>query len=637
MVITSHWGRPRNAAVSRRARHAHAPPIRSARLGSHTRVASRTAHATRLRAMGRGVVAARAAVLALVVAGCCAPFARAVPVVDPDMGVVAELAAVWNSTAACKTWIRGRDCNTFTGLRCDAQGHAVAIDVQGVSTIPERIVQLEHMTSLSITQSRLGGNFPPAILSMPSLKHLKLSACFLHGPLWWHFNQTNSSALETINLSTNMFFGPIPDAISRITSLRHLDLSYNMLSGRVPAALGTLKDLTSLDVYMNYLEELPSTLTAITALKHLSMGANEWKQPVPAFLGDLSNLEVLMLDYTHMTGSLPSELSRLKKLTDWHMTYSWWVGQLPEWIGTMTSLTVLNFHRSYMNSTIPTAIGNLSNLAHLHLGLNMLVGTIPRSFGSLTNLESLDLQRNQLSFSIPASFSRLSRLSSLDLSYNGLSRPIPSALGRLTNLGKLNVKRNRLAGKIPTSLGRLTRLTFLDLSDNRLGRTIPDALSALSNLHYLDLSHNRLIGTIPAALSALSGLGFLDVSNNELVGRVPSLRLMKSLWHVGADHNFLTGIAGTSLADIHLLCNDKFRLSLGSNCMGNSTVLCGRAQIQRSKYECESLCWSYDDTPYCSGHGFCYTDYEKIGWQCACYEGYTEGTAAGTCIPESST
>ncbi|CAI5950209.1 unnamed protein product, partial [Closterium sp. NIES-64] len=61
--------------------------------------------------------------------------------------------------------------------------------------------------------------------------------------------------------------------------------------------------------------------------------------------------------------------------------------------------------------------------------------------------------------------------------------------------------------------------------------------------------------------------------NNELVGRVPSLRLMKSLWHVGADHNFLTGIAGTSLADIHLLCNDKFRLSLGSNCMGNSTVL----------------------------------------------------------------
>ncbi|CAI5978241.1 unnamed protein product [Closterium sp. NIES-64] len=131
MVATSRWGRPRNAAVSRPAQHAHGPPIPSAHVSSHTHVALRTSHAMRLRAMmGRVAMAASAAVLALVVTRCCVPLAWAVPVVDPDSkpcGVVAELALAWNTTAACKTWVRGRDCDTMAGLRCDAQGRAVAM------------------------------------------------------------------------------------------------------------------------------------------------------------------------------------------------------------------------------------------------------------------------------------------------------------------------------------------------------------------------------------------------------------------------------------------------------------------------------------------------------------------------------
>ncbi|CAI5947070.1 unnamed protein product, partial [Closterium sp. NIES-65] len=249
-----------------------------------------------------------------------------------------------------------------------------------------------------------------------------------------------------------------------------------------------------------------------------------------------------------------------------------------------------SLYHSYFNGTIPATIGNLKNLTLLDLSKNKFFGTIPKSLGSLTNLASLGLDDNELSFTIPTTLSRLTRLSALDLSYNRLSGPIPSVLAHLTNLSRLSVKRNRLAGTIPTSLARLTRLASLDL----------------------------------------------DVSYNELAGSVPSLHLMNSLWHVGADHNYLTGIAGTSLADIHLLC-DKFRLSLGSNCLGSNTVLCGSTQTQKTKYECDSLCWSYLGTPYCSGHGVCYIDHDKIGPQCACYEGYTAGTAAATCIPLSQT
>ncbi|CAI5981728.1 unnamed protein product, partial [Closterium sp. NIES-64] len=257
------------------------------------------------------------------------------------------------------------------------------------------------------------------------------------------------------------------------------------------------------------------------------------------------------------------------------------------------------------------------------------------------------LPGNNLSWTIPNSFSRLSRLSTLELSGNRLSGPIPSILGRLTNLDKMKLSGNRLLGIIPTSLGRLTRLTFMDLSSNRIRGTIPAALSALSSIDNLSLARNRLTGTIPAAFSALSSLQVLqlllmsvtlllphptsrsDLKSNQLVGSLPSLKLMKSVRHIDAGYNFLTGTADESLANIHRLCTaSNLRLYLEHNCLSNTSVLCGTGQTQRSSSECESLCGTSPDVPYCSGHGVCYWVFEQTGLQCACYEGTTAITSA---------
>ncbi|CAI5510879.1 unnamed protein product [Closterium sp. Naga37s-1] len=578
MVAASRGGRPRNAAVSRaRLSPPDDAPI-SARVGSQTPVALRTAQVTRVRAV----------VVALVVARCCMPLARAAPVVDPDMGVVAELAVAWSGTAACNTWVCGRDCDTMAGLLCDAQGHAVAIDVQGVSIVPARITQLEHLTSLSITSSSLDKGVPPTILAMPTLKHLNLTGCRISVPLSSFVSQNIPSALETLKLAGNFFRDNSTDALARITSLRHLDLSYNSLSGPLLDAFSALHHLTALHINSNFFEGLPTVLTTLTALKHLSMGANGFKPAIPPLLGDMSNLQMLSCVYCFVNGPLPSELSRLKKLTHWGLSYT------GVW------------------------------------------GTLPSSLGNLANLETLWLPRNNLSWTIPNSFSRLNRLSTLELSENRLSGPIPSILGRLTNLDKMTLHGNRLAGIIPASLGRLSRLTFMDLSYNRIRGTIPAALSGLSSIDDLNLAGNRLTGTIPAAFSALSSLKNLNLKSNELVGSVPSLQRMKSVRNIFAGYNFLTATADASLANIHSLCTaGGLRLYLESNCLGNTSVLCGSGQTQRSSSECESLCGSSPDIPYCSGHGVCYRVFEQIGRpQCACYEGYTAGTDVGTCVPQ---
>ncbi|CAI5479430.1 unnamed protein product [Closterium sp. Yama58-4] len=630
----------------------------------------------------RAMAVARAAVVALVVARCCIPLARAAPVLDTDMGVVAELAVAWNRTAACKTWVRGRDCDTMAGLLCDAQGHAVAmvwyggvwyggvwcsmqcnagwelvVVCEGVSNAcglarqvrtlfhcahptahvpsPLNVPQLNSLlcypnatsvrllspacTSPACVYVCAGASHPapsrkafhlpsspcpssstceasaaPSSLCRPALHFallsispcspfrpalhfalpsiLNLTGCRISVSLSSFISRNISSPLETLILAGNFFSDyNMTDDLGRITSLRHLDLSYNSLWGPLPDGFSALQHLTALHINANGLDGLPTVLTTLTALKHLSMGANGFEPAIPPLLGDIGNLQMLSCVYCFVNGPLPSALSRLKKLTEFTRSIA----------------------HSRIRGSIPQAIGQLVNLTHLGLYYTGVWGTLPSSLGNLINLENLYLPRNNLSWTIPNSFSRLRRLSTLELSENRLSGPIPSILGLLTNLDRMTLHGNRLAGIIPASLGRLSRLTFMDLSSNRIRGTIPAALSGLSSIDDLDLGGNRLSGTIPAAFSALSSLKNLNLQSNQLVGSLPSLQLMKSVRNVFASSNFLTGTTDASLANIQRLCKGV-NLYLQYNCLGNTSVLCGTGQTQRSTSEgraCGGLGW----------------------------------------------
>ncbi|PRQ54659.1 putative non-specific serine/threonine protein kinase [Rosa chinensis] len=56
-----------------------------------------------------------------------------------------------------------------------------------------------------------------------------------------------------LNLSSNLFEGPIPNHFSRLTGLEILDLSNNKFSGQIPSFLAELGALTQLSLSNNQL------------------------------------------------------------------------------------------------------------------------------------------------------------------------------------------------------------------------------------------------------------------------------------------------------------------------------------------------------------------------------------------------
>ncbi|KAG6402278.1 hypothetical protein SASPL_139155 [Salvia splendens] len=92
--------------------------------------------------------------------------------------------------------------------------------------------------------------------------------------IWFDFS--------SIDLSSNSFYGTIPNAIGNLTSLHHLNFSHNALNGSIPESFGQLSNLESLDLSVNELTGL-----------------------IPGELGDLTFLEVLNLSYNKLVGETP--------------------------------------------------------------------------------------------------------------------------------------------------------------------------------------------------------------------------------------------------------------------------------------------------------------------------------------------
>ncbi|GJP72072.1 hypothetical protein CLOP_g2841 [Closterium sp. NIES-67] len=264
----------------------------------------------------------------------------------------------------------------------------------------------------------------------------------------------------------------------------------------------------------------------------------------------------------------------------------------------------------------------MPNLKHLSANRNGLNGSIPRELGNLHRLTYLSASINDLNGSIPQQLGNLHLLTYLILAYQTLSGPIPESMGALTNLEYLNLKFNRLTGTIPASIANLTRLTEVYLSYNFLAGSIPVALTTLTNLQELSLEHNQLAGSLPS-FHHLSRLGRLHARNNYLTGRAAPFPECLSPNRTSACPNDC--LYPPTESDIH------------GNCLAESTFSCDG--WQRSSHDCRLFCGARPLTPPCSGHGVCsvepghHDDTPAWGAQCTCDEGYTQGTAAGTCVP----
>ena len=183
-------------------------------------------------------------------------------------------------------------------------------------------------------------------------------------------------------------------------------------------------------------------------------------------------LQVLILSYNRLTGSIPPSLDDLKRMINPNVGSSAKeVIDHENYITDDLSITLKGKNETY---------SSLQLLTDLDLSNNVLIGHIPSELGALVQLLSLDLSKNRLDGVIPSALGGLVKLEALDVSQNELEGEIPQSFTQLTSLAFVNVSSNHLKGSIPTTPQWIQTFDSSSFQDN--DGLCTDIISSLAKL-----------------------------------------------------------------------------------------------------------------------------------------------------------
>ncbi|KAF7033579.1 hypothetical protein CFC21_044663 [Triticum aestivum] len=456
-------------------------------------------------------------------------------------------------TTTLPSWQPGTDCCLWEGVGCE-----------------DGVFHGRHVTVLDISVHGLYSyGCHAALFNLTSLHYLDLSMNDFGGSRIPADGFERLSKLTHLNLSYSGFYGQIPIAIGKLTSLVSLDLSsvhniesaeitnlyaimdgYNLLVLREPSFETLLANLNNLrELYLDGVdisssgEEWSSALgKAVPRLQVLSMAYCKLNG---GFRKETS-LETLYLDYTNFSCIKLSSLSNLpslrglgfdggsismeptdlpfpmlNSLQNLQLSFARFSGELGSfflWIRSLQNLKSLQLSYCYSSKIMATMIGNLTNLTRLEITL-WAYGQIPPSIGNLTELTSLRISDCVFSGPIPTSIGNLKKLRSLEITNigssgfitknTGLSGQIPTDIGFLSRLKVLKLVGCILSGGIPSTISNLTQLTHVDLSRNNLG----DPTSSVArSLMFLVHPGDSKFG------EHFSNLQIIDIASNNFSG-----------------------------------------------------------------------------------------------------------------------
>ncbi|KAG2690920.1 hypothetical protein I3760_09G212700 [Carya illinoinensis] len=418
--------------------------------------------------------------------------------------------------------------------------------------------------------------------SLPNLRVLSLSNCYLSGPL--HPSLINLQALMSINLAHNDLNTPVPEFVGDFKSLRYLFLGDCLLYGTFPKKIFQLPMLEILDLSANYL-----------------LGGS-----LPDFPSN-GSLQTLLLSRTEFSGVLPDSFGKLTMLSTIDLHECNFSGSIPESMASLTQLIYLGLSYNHFSGPIPS-FSMAKNLKKIDLSNNDLTGNITSTdWAKFQNLEILDLENNLLMGNIPIlilsnnsfsgqinEFSNASsdQLWNVDLGSNNLEGPIPMSLFELRGLRSLSLASNNFNGslqlddmiqqlrslknldlpsklkKFPDFLRNQSNLVYLDLSDNQIHGEIPSWIW-IPSLYKVDLSHNYFV-TLQGPLTNASGIDVLYLQSNQLKGPLPVFTV--NAYFLDFSRNNFSSIPtnfGNILGNIGflLLSSNKFNTSIpGSIC-----------------------------------------------------------------------
>ncbi|XP_024032293.1 receptor-like protein 12 [Morus notabilis] len=458
---------------------------------------------------------------------------------------------------------------------------SLKLENPNLSMLVQKLSSLEELYLDGVNISARGSEWcEPLASSLPNLRVLSLSNCFLSGPIDQSLGKLQS--LSAIHLDNNNLSSPIPGFITSFSNLTSLRLSSCGLYGTFPREIFQVPTLQIIDLSNNQLlhgslPEFPGN----SALQRVELSSTNFSGRLPLSIGNVTNLSLLHLSNCQFNETLPSSMEQLSQIVNVDLSNNKFIGPVPFFKMSKNLTRRVLSHNSLSGEITSGHWEGLAKLVVVDLGDNLLNGSIPSSLFALPSLEMVRLSYNQFVGQLPEfTNASSSLLDTLDLNSNNLEGPIPlgndptwSAFS--TEISTLNLASCRL-GIFP-NLKNQAKLVSLDLSDNQIQGEVPNWVWELGNgfLLHLNLSHNSLT-SLQEPYSVPYSLNVLDLHANDLHGEIPILPPYAG--YIGLSSNAFTTIP----ADFGKYLPFAYFISLSNNSLAGviPESLCNASYIQ---------------------------------------------------------
>lgn len=210
------------------------------------------------------------------------------------------------------------------------------------SEIPNSLQNCSRLRSIDLGDNKLFGKIPRWIggLNVSMLNMIRLRSNNFSG----HISQQlcNLQQLHILDLSHNNISGTIPKCLGKLASLANdSHTSYDTLyvsneqttltlKGRELVYNNTLYLVKSIDLSSNILQgEIPEEISSLILLGTLNLSRNQLTGKIPSKIGNLHWLETLDLSHNHLSGQIPQSLSSLTSLSHLNLSYNNLSGRIP--------------------------------------------------------------------------------------------------------------------------------------------------------------------------------------------------------------------------------------------------------------------------------------------------------------------
>lgn len=165
--------------------------------------------------------------------------------------------------------------------------------------------------------------------------------------------------LYELDVSNNKLSGEFPTAVLPLTNVKFLDLRFNFFAGVVPPSIFFLKPSILFLNNNKFSQPLPADLGR-TGAAYLTLANNDFTGPIPTSIceANATLIEVLFLG-NHLSGCLPAEIGLLREATVFDAGFNDITGPIPMALGCLRKVEQLNFAGNLLYGEIPDEVCRL--------------------------------------------------------------------------------------------------------------------------------------------------------------------------------------------------------------------------------------------------------------------------------------